>query len=333
MTTMLCIAGCSSQETVSSGDQASVDDKIKIGIAFDSFVIERWQRDRDVFVSTATEQGAEVNVQSATGDIEEQKKIIDYFIEQKEDVIVIVPVDCDALKDSVAKAKKAGIKVVSYDRIVRNADVDLYISFDNEAVGRYMAEEINKALPGGGGCIKVNGPSEDYNVTLVNEGFDKALNPNIFIIDEVECSGWVGEEASNYLDAHADELDKTGAIMCGNDSLAGQVVTVLSERRLAGDIAVVGQDADMEACQRIVAGTQIMTVYKPIELLAKTAALDTIALAKGNDIQDVTEFNDGTNDVPYVSIAPQKVTKDNMDSIILDSGFHLREDVYQNENE
>lgn len=330
MVSAIGLAGCGSTKPKSSEGSSEVDDRIKIGIAFDSFVIERWQMDRDVFVSTATEQGADVNVQSATGDVEEQEKIIDYFIKQKEDVIVIVPVDCDSLKDSVAKAKRAGIKVIAYDRIIKNADVDLYISFDNEKVGAFMAETINEALPDGGNCIKINGPSEDNNVSLVNKGFDKVLNGNINIIDETECSGWVGEEASDYLDANADELSDTDAIMCGNDSLADQVVTVLSERRLAGDITVVGQDAELEACQRIVEGTQAMTVYKPIETLAKTAALDAIAIAKDEALSDTSVFNDGSYDVKYVAISPSKVTKDSIDSIIIDSGFHSKEDVYQN---
>lgn len=325
-----CLTGCGNITDADSKDSLEAEDKIRIGVAFDSYVIERWQMDKDVFVSTASGQGAEVNVQSATGDVEEQKRIIDYFIEQGEDVIVIVPVDCNSLSESIEQAKRAGIKIISYDRIIRNANVDLYISFDNEKVGTLMAETINSALPDGGNCIKVNGPSEDYNVSLINKGFDRILNKNINIIDETECSGWVGEEASNYLNAHSDELDYTDAIMCGNDSLADQVVTVLSERRKAGDITVVAQDADLEACQRIVEGTQAMTVYKPIETLAKTAAFDAIALAKGEKLANTAYFNDGTYDVKYVSIEPSMVNKSNIDKIIIDSGFHLREDVYQN---
>ena len=126
------VMGCTDKKTVTDNEVKNVEeDSIEIGMAFDSFVIERWQRDRDVFVSTAKELGAEVNVQNANGDIEEQKKQIQYFINQGVDVIVIICIDADSLNDVVKKAKDAGIKVIANDRIVRNSNIDLYISFDN----------------------------------------------------------------------------------------------------------------------------------------------------------------------------------------------------------
>jgi D-xylose transport system substrate-binding protein len=325
--------GCSGRENTQEvqTDESDPDaGKVKIGISFDSFVIERWQQDRDIFVSSATENGAIVNVQTANGDAQKQIQDIDYFIKQKEDVIVIIPVDRSSLGESVEKAHRAGIKVIAYDRLMTDSRPDLYISFDNSAVGQFMAEVINSSLPDGGNCIKINGPHEDYNVTLVNEGFDTTINRNINIIDETECSGWVGEEAFDFLDGHPEEVSKADAIMCGNDSLAGQVVTLLAERRLAGKVIVTGQDADLEACQRVVEGTQTMTVYKPIGQLARTAAQDAIILAKGGDVPDVETISNGKYDIPYVRITPQKVTKDSIDSVIIDSGFHLKEDVYMN---
>lgn len=116
--------------------------------------------------------------------------------------------------------------------------------------------------------------------------------------------------------------------MCGNDDLAREVVRVLAENRLAGKICVVGQDADLEACQRIVADTQCMTVYKPIEKLAKAAAEYAVALAKGEEMEVTETCNDGKYEIPYVKLQPLSVTKSNMDAIIIASGFHLREDVY-----
>ena len=118
----------------------------------------------------------------------------------------------------------------------------------------------------------------------------------------------------------------------GNDNVASQVVPALAEKRMAGNILVIGQDADLEACQRIVEGTQLMTVYKPVEKLAKRAAECTVQLIMDGKVtgEDVTEFNDGTNFVPYVGLSPISVTKENMDETIIDSGFHLREDVYLN---
>lgn len=131
---VLTLCGCGKAES-SREDDAGEEEKIQIGMSFDSFVIERWQRDRDIFVSVAKEMGAEVNVQNANGVVEEQKKQIDYFIQKGMDVIVIIAIDPASLRESVKKAKEAGIRVVSYDRLIDDADVDLYISFDNEMVG------------------------------------------------------------------------------------------------------------------------------------------------------------------------------------------------------
>ncbi|MCR5746940.1 MAG: substrate-binding domain-containing protein, partial [Lachnospiraceae bacterium] len=118
---------------------------------------------------------------------------------------------------------------------------------------------------------------------------------------------------------------------CGNDSLAGQAVRYYSEKRRAGRIPIVGQDADLDACQRIVEGTQTMTVYKNIEQLAKKAAEAAVSLAKGNNVADTDLIENGKYQVPYLSISPIMVTKDNIDSVIIDGGFHLREDVYLKE--
>ena len=118
--------------------------------------------------------------------------------------------------------------------------------------------------------------------------------------------------------------------MCGNDNLAGQVIRALSEKRLAGDLPVVGQDADLEACQRIVEGTQLMTVYKPVDNLARKAAECAIKLAKHEDLGTDQTMNNGSFDVPCILLEPIPVTKENMDEVIINSGFHTREDVYLN---
>ena len=137
---LITMAGCGSMEKEMTEGEKDKEDKIQIGLCFDSFVIERWQRDRDIFVSMAKELGAEVNVQNANGDIEQQRKQIDYFINKGMDVIVIICIDSNTQSDCVKKAKDAGIRVIAYDRLIRDADVDLYISFDNEMVGNMMGK-------------------------------------------------------------------------------------------------------------------------------------------------------------------------------------------------
>ena len=134
----MALGGCRKTEEVPETSQEETGDRLQIGLSFESYVIERWIRERDVFVSAAKELGADVNVQNANGDVQEQIAQIEYFIRKQMDVIAVVAGDCDALSDVMKKAKDAGIKTVSYDRLINNSDCDLYISFNNELVGRLM---------------------------------------------------------------------------------------------------------------------------------------------------------------------------------------------------
>lgn len=333
---ILCIsamsmAGCSQAEDVNEENVEEAENELEIGMSFDSFVIERWQRDRDVFVAAAKELGAEVNVQNANGEIDEQIAQIEYFIEKKVDVIVIIPIDGEKLASVVTAAKKEGIKVIAYDRPIKYANTDLYISFENEAVGRMMAEAIYREIGSGGKIIMISGPTTDSNVAMVNAGFSSvAIRSKEEIVDITYAEAWRAESAYIYINDHFSRVLNVDAIMCGNDNLAGQAIKALSELRLAGKILVVGQDAELEACQRIVEGTQLMTVYKPVEKLAKAAAEYAVMLAKNEDMGIEETYMDGAYEIPCVTLEPIKVTKENMDEVVIESGFHLKEDVYMN---
>ena len=330
---LLTAAGCGKVESGREKEDGE-EKKIQIGMSFDSFVIERWQRDRDIFVSVAKEMGAEVNVQNANGVVEEQKKQIDYFIQKGMDVIVIIAIDPASLRESVAKAKDAGIEVVSYDRLVDNADVDLYISFDNEMVGEMMARALIEAgIGNGNNVVMIGGSPTDNNVPLVEGAFKRLMAKHrVTILDSIHAENWRAEEAAAYIYANPLVIAKADAIMCGNDDLATQAVRALAETRQAGNMLVAGQDADLAACQRIVEGTQVMTVYKPVERLATRAAEEAVALAKGEKIEgeDVTLIDSGAYRVPYIGLEPISVNRDNIDEVIIGSGFHLKEDVYLN---
>ena len=146
--TLLFCVGCNTPEK-KEVTPTTKSDNPRIGLSFDSFVIERWTRDRDVFVSTANNLGAEVNVQSAGGDVTTQISQIKYFIEIGVDAIVIITADAYALADVLKEAKGKGIPVICYDRLVMNCNADLYISFNNETVGREMGKAICQKVPEG----------------------------------------------------------------------------------------------------------------------------------------------------------------------------------------
>ncbi|MBQ8527088.1 MAG: substrate-binding domain-containing protein [Lachnospiraceae bacterium] len=331
------LTGCGNEEEPVREDTAAAEEPIQIGMSFDSFVIERWQKDRDVFVAEAKTRGAEVNVQNANGDLAEQISQIQYLIGKKVDVIVIVAIDCEGLSDVVRQAKDAGIKVIAYDRLISHADVDLYISFDNEKVGTLMGEALAGCELPNKKVLMLAGPVEDSNVSMIETGFRREMDKNnIEIVDVMHADGWKAELASAYINDNIERLDEIDAIMCGNDMIATNVIRTLAENRLAGKIKIVGQDADLEACQRIVEGTQVMTVYKPVENLARKAAQYACLMAEGKPFLEKEEgeenvtISDGTYDVPYVVLDPISVDAHNMQEVIIDTGFHFEEDVYLN---
>lgn len=336
---ILLFSGCN-HDKYKEDENIEKDIALQIGFSFDSFVIERWIRDRDAFVMTAKDLGAEVNVQVANGDVETQISQIKYFIKKRMDVIVIVAADGEALKEVVAEAKDAGIKVVSYDRLIKNAGTDLYISFDNEEVGREMAKALINAVPAGGGIYMIGGSASDNNVDIIKQGFYGQLKESgLKAVYENYCANWDAELAAEYVEEALKSYPDVKGIMCGNDDLASEVFLVLSENRLAGKVCIVGQDADLAACQRIVEGTQTMTVFKQVEELAKAAAYLSVALGRGEDITEPGRnpsyraedtIDDGSYVIPYFKLDCIPVTKDNLDKVIIDSGFHTREDVYLN---
>lgn len=334
-----CSADTQKTDLRTAAESEEEDQDIRIGISFDSFVIERWLRDRDVFTATAQSLGAQVNVQNANGEVKEQIEQIEYLIDKGMDVIVIIAIDGNSLGDVVKKAKDRGIRVICYDRLIQNADTDLYISFDNTRVGTLMGEALAQALPEGGRIFQIQGSSSDNNVSMIREGFEEALQgTGVEIVYSTFCDNWLAELA---FEAVNEGLELNGGtidgVMCGNDDLAGQAIRALTEHKLAGEIPVVAQDAELSACQRIVEGTQTMTVYKSVDKEAQTAAKFAVALAQGKDITDTaldlhTEetISDGLHDVPYYPLEPVAVTGDNMDEVIIEGGFHQREDVYLN---
>lgn len=235
----------------------------------------------------------------------------------------------------IQKAHSAGIPVISYDRMINNADTDLYISFDNRKVGEIMAQALVNALPQGGDIFMIQGPLTDNNVHMLKDGFDNVIeNTDLNVVYEANCDGWTAELAVGYVEEALEKYPHVKGIMCGNDDIASQVVQVLAENQLAGNVMVVGQDGDLAACQRIVEGTQYMTAFKSIENLAREAAKYAVEIGSGKEISELEgvteEVNDGTYDIPSRVLEPTAVTRENIDEVIIDGGFHRRDEVYLN---
>lgn len=329
MTCIIMLTGCHTNEAPVETRPASSGPRI--GLSFDSLVIERWQRDRDTFVSRFNELGGEVYVQNANGDANRQIEQINYFIDEKMDAIVIICADNGKLTNSVKQAKAAGIPVIAYDRLILNADVDLFISFNNEQVGALMAKSLVENVPENGKILAIFGSPVDGNVVEAEQGFWQVIEKSsLQVIDKQYAPMWKEETGFQVVSDNLQKGISFDGIFCGNDGIASQAVKALSEYRKAGDIWVVGQDAELIACQRIVEGTQGMTVYKAVVQEAKIAAEAAYALIQGTQPETTKTAFDGTYRVPYIELEPIAVTSKNMEEVIIGDNYHLKEEIYMN---
>lgn len=318
----------------SSGGGKS-DGKIRIGFSMDTLQEERWQKDRDLFVAAAEALGATVDVQAANSDDAKQIAQAENLISQGVDVLVVIPHNAEATAAIVEKAHEAGIKVLAYDRLIKNSDLDLYVSFDNERVGQMQAEAITKLAPKGK-YVYIGGSETDNNAHLFKKGAFDVLKPyidrgDIEVVYDQFTKDWNPANAlanmENALTANDNKID---AVVAANDGTAGGVIEALAAQGMAGKIPVSGQDAELAAAQRIVEGTQSMTVYKPIKALAERAAELAVKLAKDEDLGADRRVNNGKIDVPSVLLDPVAVDKSNIDDTVIADGFHSKEDVYKN---
>jgi D-xylose transport system substrate-binding protein len=319
----------------SNGNQKAPDgdSKIKIGFSLGTLKEDRWIKDRDILMAKARELGADIIVQNANNDDQDQLEQVKYLLEQQIDVLIIVPNDLNKAATAVEMAKKQGVPVISYDRLVMNSNVDLYITFDNVKVGELMARSISKTMKTGNLLI-INGAKTDNNTKMIKQGYDKILQPlvddgKINIIGEEWAANWLKEYAFKVVDDALQKKVKIDAVIAGNDSLAEGVVEALSEHRMTGDIIVIGQDADLTACQRIVEGTQLMTLYKPIEKLAEATIAMAIKLVKNVPLNVNETIYNGRYDVKYYVLDPIAVYKENIDETIIRDGFHIKEEIYR----
>jgi D-xylose transport system substrate-binding protein len=310
-------------------------DAIRIGFSMDSLQLERWQRDRDFFLERAKQLGADVLVQSADGNDSVQVRQSESLLTEGVDVLVVVPHNGDIASSIVESAKRQHVPVLAYDRIIRNSDVDFYISFDNVRVGELQAKYLLERAPRGN-YILIGGSPTDNNARLLRQGQMQILQPaidrgDIKIVADQWSKDWLPSEALEHTEnALTQSHNNVVAVVASNDSTAGGVVQALQEQKLTGKVLVSGQDADLAACQRIVAGTQSMTVYKPIAPLATRAAEIAVALAKHASIDSNGAVNNGFKNVASYLLTPIVVDKSNMAETVIKDGFLREEDVYRN---
>lgn len=255
-------------------------------------------------------------------------------------VMVLDPVDSKASAVIATKAKAQGVPVIAYDRLVNDSDgVDYYISFDNERVGQLQAESLLKALEGKDKAtiVMINGSPTDNNAAMFKAGahsvLDKAVaDGKIEIAKEYDTPDWSPDKAQNQMQQALTALsNKVDGVYCANDGTASGAIAAMKGAGMATLPPVTGQDAELAAIQRIVAGEQYMTVYKAIKPEAEAAAVLAHALLTGAKVPaDMTggkTVNNGKKDVPAVLLAPLVVTKDTIKDTIVKDAFHKLDDI------
>jgi len=291
----------------------------------------RWETaDRPFLEKAFTDAGLEFDIQNANGDKAKFATIADGMIAGGCAVMAVVNLDNESGAAVIKKASEAGIPVIDYDRLTLGGGAQYYVSFDNVAVGTAIGTGLVKCLNDAGvteGPVALlNGSPTDNNATLFAEGYKKAVTDAGFTVaDEQAVPDWDNTKAGTifeqmYTKANGDFVGVASA----NDGLGGAAIAVLERNGQAGKIPATGQDATDEGLQRVLLGTQCLTVYKAVAkeadaaaklmialLNGDTAAADALATGKVMDTQTNTE-------VPSVLLEPQQIFAANVKDVIAD---------------
>ena len=281
-------------------------------------------------MAEAEKLGAKVVVQAANSDDTRQNRDIESLISRGVDVLVVAPHNGAALTRAMKSAKEAGIPVISYDRLILNSDIALYLTFDNVKVGELQAKWVLDRWPADKPLrlVRIYGAPTDNNAKLFKQGQDNILGPllrsgRVTVVAEDWALDWKPENAKKIMNA---AITKSGhgfdAVLAANDGTAGGAIQALLEEGLAGKVLVTGQDADLPACQRIMRGTQSMTVFKPVARLAMLAARTAVAVARGEKPTGTSSLDNGFKTVPCLFEEIVSVDQTNMMETVVAAGFH-----------
>jgi len=308
--------------------------KLLIGFSFEAMKGERWQTDLNSFQARAEQLGAQVIYRDADGDDDRQFQQVKDMIKAGIKVLVLLPHTNTQASQMVDAAKSANVKVISYDRLVLNSDVDLYVSFDRLEIGRMQAEYLVEHAPKGNYVLIAGSPSDEGAKVLHNAQI-RVLQPyidrgDIQVIADAYTKDWLPSEAYLFMLKAIDSAHgQIAAVLASNDAMAGGAIQALREHNLAGKLPVSGQDADLAAVICIAQGTQAMTVYKPVTTEAERAAQEAVRLAKGETPTSDGTVTNGKSKVPTIMLKPVLVTKDNIKTTVVRDGFQALKSINQ----
>ncbi len=324
-------AASSAAPAASSAAPASM---AKVGVILpDSASSDRWENaDRKFLGDAFTAAGVEFDIQNANGDKAKFATIADQMLASGVTALLIVNLDSPSAAAVVAKAAAQGVPVIDYDRLTLGGGSNYYVSFDNVAVGTKIGEGLVKCMQDNGNMdgpvALLNGSPTDNNATLFKQGYEKVVtDAGYTIADDQAVPDWDNTKAGTifeqmYTKANGDFVGVASA----NDGLGGAAIAVLDRNGQAGKIPVTGQDATDEGLQRVLLGTQCMTVYKAIKAEAEAAAALAIALSNGDQASadalatGVTADSETGMDVASVLLVPVGITAETVKDVVAD-GF------------
>jgi D-xylose transport system substrate-binding protein len=358
----LTAAGCggdddeasdTSGDTAGSGDTGGGAEGSIWVLLPDSASSDRWEQDdRRFFEESFEAAGVEYNIVNAEGDANTQLQQAEQAINAGAKVILIVNLSSESGATIIQTARDADVKVVDYDRLTAaGGGADVYVSFDNVAVGQTMADTVGPVideLEGTPRVVLMNGGPTDNNSKLFKEGYyesgDFAVKAKSDageweIAADQDVPDWDNQQALTLFEQIlVAEDNNVDAVFAANDGIAGAVVSALKSANQE-PIPLSGQDATAAGIQNVLAGWQTMTVYKPIKAEADAAAKAAIALLNGEDPAEVEgdwevgTINNGETDLPYIKVGVVAVTKDNVAETVIEDGFRTWDEICTGEFE
>ncbi|MFF5207864.1 sugar ABC transporter substrate-binding protein [Streptosporangium sp. NPDC000396] len=276
----------------------------------------------------------EVVYGNADQDVTRQQRQLDSMLADGVKVIILDAVDSKAIAPSVVKATEQGVKVVAYDRLA-TGPVDAYTSFDNIQVGKMQGEALLDALkeggePGRGPIVMINGSPADPNAGEYKKGAHSVLDGQVIIGREYDIPDWSPQRADVAATGAFDALGpaKVIGVYSANDALAGGIARAMQATGVKKGTPLTGQDAELAAIQRILVGTQTVTIYKPIKPEAGNAAQMAVSLGAGRAVTSTATVNNGTSpSIPAQIIQPVVVTKDNVKDTVVRDGFWTVQEI------
>ncbi|MFE3991910.1 sugar ABC transporter substrate-binding protein [Streptomyces goshikiensis] len=335
------LAACGSAKESGSGSKesgAAKGDAIKVGLLLPENQTARYEKfDKPLIekkVADLTGGKAEVIYANAKQDATTQNSQVDTMITNKVNVLIVDAVDSKAIAGAVKRAKDAGIPVVAYDRLAEGP-IDAYTSFDNEEVGKVQGKALLEALgekAKDGQIVMMNGSVTDPNAKLFKSGAHSVLDGKVNVGKEYDTVEWKPENANTNMAGALSALgkDKVIGVYSANDGMAGGIITALKAAGVNPLPPVTGQDAELAGVQRIVAGEQFMSVYKPYAPEASAAAEMAVALAKGEKIDDIINQkvdSPTSKGVPSVLIPVVSLTKANIKDTVVKDGVYKVEEI------